>query len=70
MQFTAIPKLSALLLGAIFHDENGNEILDKYFLGLPKEDYGFSSNATIPPKWKNAKFAVNAAKFAQVISLN
>lgn len=55
---------------AIYHDENGNEELDKYFFGLPKEDYGFSNNETIPPKWKNAKFAVNAENIEHVISLD
>lgn len=55
---------------AIYHDENGNEELDKYFFGLPKEDYGFSNNESIPPKWKNAKFVVNAASTENVISLH
>ncbi len=31
---------------AVFHDENGNDALDKNFLGLPKEDYGFSMAKT------------------------
>lgn len=54
---------------AIFHDENGNGELDKYFIGLPKEDYGFSNNETVPPKWKNAKFSVNAKQVEHLISL-
>ena len=29
---------------AIFHDLNGNDILDKNFMGIPKEPYGFSKN--------------------------
>jgi uncharacterized protein (DUF2141 family) len=28
-----------------FHDENGNGKLDKNFLGVPAEPYGFSNNA-------------------------
>ena len=29
---------------SIYHDENNNKKLDKNFIGLPKEDYGFSNN--------------------------
>jgi uncharacterized protein (DUF2141 family) len=29
---------------AIFYDENNNAKLDKNFMGLPKEKYGFSNN--------------------------
>lgn len=40
---------------AIFHDENGNEELDTNWLGIPKEDVGFS-NARMktfgPPSFK------------------
>lgn len=42
-----------------FHDENGNNDLDTNFLGIPKEEYGFSNNARAmfgPPSWDNAKF--------------
>ena len=31
---------------AVFHDENGNDALDKNWLGFPKEDYGFSMART------------------------
>lgn len=31
---------------AVFHDENGNDALDKNFLGFPKEAYGFSKART------------------------
>lgn len=30
----------------LFHDENKNEKIDKGFLGIPTEDYGFSNDAT------------------------
>jgi len=30
---------------SIFHDTNNNGILDKNFLGIPNEIYGFSNNA-------------------------
>jgi len=39
---------------AIFHDENRNNILDKSFLGMPTEGYGFSNN--IRPLFRAANF--------------
>src|SRR5712691_480561 len=30
---------------AVYHDENGNGRLDKNFLGIPREGYGFSNGA-------------------------
>ncbi len=50
---------------AVFHDENSNMDLDANFLGIPKEDYGFSNNAWRkygPPKYKQTLFTVNAEK--------
>lgn len=32
---------------ALLHDENGNGVMDKNFVGLPTEGYGLSNN---PPK--------------------
>jgi len=29
----------------LYHDENGNDKLDKNIVGVPKEPYGFSNNA-------------------------
>ena len=37
-----IPKGAYAL--ALFHDSNSNGILDKNFLGIPSERYGFSNN--------------------------
>ena len=31
----------------VYHDENKNNKLDKSFVGLPKEKYGFSNNAGV-----------------------
>lgn len=42
---------------AAFQDFNGNGVLDKNFLGIPKEPYGFSNGArgtTGPPKFAQA----------------
>ena len=46
-----------------YHDENGNEKMDRNFLGIPKEKYGFSNNAKGklgPPDYEDAKFIFNA----------
>jgi len=46
---------------AVYHDKNENGKLDTNFLGIPKEDYGFSNNARRkfgPAKWDDAKFRV------------
>lgn len=43
----------------LFHDEDGDDKLDRNFIGLPKEQYGFSNNAKGrfgPPKYEKAKF--------------
>lgn len=44
---------------SVFHDENSNKTLDKNFIGIPKESFGFSNNVMGimgPPSFKNAKF--------------
>ncbi|NND08891.1 MAG: DUF2141 domain-containing protein [Saprospiraceae bacterium] len=45
----------------LFHDENDNLILDKNFLGAPKEGFGISQNprSTIlgPPEFQSAIFS-------------
>lgn len=54
-----------------FHDVNNNDDFDTNFLGIPKEDYGFSNNAKGlfgPPSWEAAKFQLN--KSEQVIEIN
>ena len=42
----------------LYHDANMNQTLDKNFIGIPKEQYGFSNckGCTLPPKWEKAKF--------------
>ena len=47
---------------ATYHDHNENEILDSNFLGIPKEAFGFSSDArgmVGPPDYEEAKFMFN-----------
>ncbi|GAB5408210.1 MAG: hypothetical protein BalsKO_05750 [Balneolaceae bacterium] len=46
---------------AVYHDKNMNGKLDTNFLGIPKENYGFSNNARGrfgPASWKEAKFVI------------
>ena len=48
---------------SLYHDANANQKMDKNFLGVPKEDYGFSNNArgTMgPPDWDKAKFELGS----------
>lgn len=40
---------------AIMHDLNGNSILDKNFLGIPKEPWGVSNN--VRPNFRAPEFA-------------
>ncbi len=50
---------------AIFHDENGNDVLDRNWLGIPKEKIGFS-NAKMktfgPPSFSECAFELRADK--------
>jgi uncharacterized protein (DUF2141 family) len=49
---------------AVFQDENRDGKLNRNFLGIPREPYGFSSNARGsfgPAKWEDAKFVVTTA---------
>jgi uncharacterized protein (DUF2141 family) len=59
--FENIP--SGVYAVSIFHDENDNGKMDTNFMGIPKEDYGCSNNASGfmgPPKWSDAKFELKA----------
>ncbi len=61
---TTTIKIKNLVVGtkyalAVYHDKNGNQKLDKNFLGIPTERYGFSKNARGmfgPPPFKDAAF--------------
>jgi len=49
---------------AVFHDENKNGKMDKNFLGIPQEPYGFSNNMRVtlgPPSWDKSKFVVGGS---------
>ena len=50
---------------SLFHDKNNNNKLDKNLIGIPKEPYAFSNNATGligPPSFKDSKISLNADK--------
>ena len=50
---------------SVFHDENDNGKMDTNFMGIPKEDYGCSNDASGfmgPPKWRDAKFQLKENK--------
>jgi uncharacterized protein (DUF2141 family) len=49
---------------ALFHDRNSNGFLDKKALGIPKEPYGFSNNASAtfgPPSFERAKIVLDGS---------
>lgn len=49
---------------AVFHDKNLNGRLDKNFLGIPREGFGFSRDAPArfgPPAFKAAAFDFNSS---------
>jgi len=55
---------------AIFHDTNSNGLLDKNFLGIPKEGYAFSNNLFgalgLPPSFKDASFKLVENKTVKI----
>jgi uncharacterized protein (DUF2141 family) len=56
----------------LFHDENGNGILDANLVGIPKEDYAFSNNAKGsfgPAKYEKAKFKFEQAELVMEIDM-
>ena len=56
-RFKEVPK--GVYAIAVFHDKNSNGIVDKNFLGMPKERVGISNNVShtlSAPSFKEAKF--------------
>jgi uncharacterized protein (DUF2141 family) len=55
---------------AIFQDENDNGELDKNWVGIPTERYGFSNNvmgSVGPPSFHDAKVVVNKSKKISIV---
>ena len=68
--FTDLPEGEYAI--SVFHDENDNGKLDSNFMGIPKEPYGFSNNASGfmgPPKWEDAKILVTDTDINTIIKL-
>jgi uncharacterized protein (DUF2141 family) len=58
---------------AVIHDENYNGELDTNLLGIPKEGYGFSSEAKVTmsaPSFSEAEFSYDGGNLQMSISLN
>lgn len=57
---------------SVFHDENGDGILNRTLIGLPEEGFGFSNDAPVrlgPPSFSAARVAVPAGSSATAIRL-
>lgn len=57
---------------AVYHDKNENGKIDTNFLGIPKEDYGFSNNARGrfgPASWQDSKFTVEDSSYSTSIKI-
>jgi uncharacterized protein (DUF2141 family) len=58
---------------SLFHDENGNHVLDKIGpFGIPKEPFGFSNNPKIsfgPPDFSSVKFNFDHSDMVITITL-
>ncbi|MFC2093559.1 DUF2141 domain-containing protein [Bacteroidota bacterium] len=57
----------------VFHDENSNGEIDKNYLGIPTEDYGYSNNVSAwfgPPSWERAKFLFDRKYMTLEISVD
>jgi uncharacterized protein (DUF2141 family) len=56
-----------------YQDVNANGKLDRYFIGKPKEPYGFSNNVKPfgPPSYKDCKFTLaNSPKLISISLIN
>lgn len=57
---------------SVFHDENGNNTLDRNVRGVPKEPYGFSNNArgkSGPPPYGMSRFRLSPGARTVTITL-
>lgn len=55
---------------AVYYDENANGKLDKSFVGIPREAYGFSNDAHGvfgPPSFKDAKLVIEAGSSLETV---
>ncbi|MBN2200664.1 DUF2141 domain-containing protein [bacterium] len=58
----------------LFHDEDGDDTVDRNFIGMPTESIGFSNRAKIglagAPGFNKSKFLLNSPERTVVIELN
>ena len=57
---------------ALYHDENDNKKLDRNFIGIPREGFGFSNNPPLGlgmPKQKEMRFKVETMETSLRISV-
>ncbi len=67
IQFSSVP--AGKYAVAILHDENDDTKMNKTWLGLPKEGYGFSNNVTGtfgPPAYTKASFIHTAGRHTTI----
>lgn len=67
VEFTGLPE--GMYAISLYHDKNSNEKLDKNFVGLPKEPYGFGNNARGsfgPPSFSDSSVKVTAGKTNEI----
>lgn len=58
---------------AVHHDENGDNKVDKNFVGIPSEDFAASNNATGfmgPPSFEDASFELNKSSISIKIDMD
>jgi len=56
----------------VYHDENGNMRIDRNFLGVPLEGFGFSNDAPVrmaPPSFKDAAITVGQGRLDTALTL-
>jgi len=66
-EFETVPAGSFAV--SVFHDTNGNRILDANILGIPSERYGFSADARDmfgPPDFEEARLEFAAGETKQI----
>ena len=59
----------SLVAVVAYHDKNANGKLDRNFLGIPSEPYGFSNNPSTlfgPPSFERASFEVDQVKAIRI----
>ena len=72
-EWKTAPLPEGLYALAVFHDLNGNDKLDKSFIGKPVEPYGFSNDARHlmgPPSIREAAFRFESAFRTVVVKLH